>query len=155
MSESKEEREIIFKEKEVVVATGEKVIVRQWSAYKFFKLAPRLVRVLEKVTGEKLRKVALEDPQKAFDELEDLIIGNVMQDLSGVLAVAAEEIYEIIKVTIDRDDKWMKTIPYEGLMPLADAVLSTCITKEVSKNAMTLLAKGIGGKKKKSSPSGK
>lgn len=153
-SEKKEEK-IIFKEKEVVLATGEKIIVKQWSAYKFFKVVPRLAKILEKITGEKLRKIVLEDPQKAFKELEKIIESVVMEDIPGVVTVAAEEMYQIIKITIDRDDKWMNTVPYDDLVPLAEAVLSVCINRDVIKKASTLLAGGLKGLSKKSSRSGK
>lgn len=154
-SKTEEEKKIIFKEKEVVLATGEKLLVKQWSAYKFFKVIPKLANILEKVTGEKLKKVVLEDPQKAFDQLEDLIVNNVMEDIAGVFKVAAEELYQIIKITIDQDDEWMDKIPADDLMPLTEAVLAVCITKDIVKKASTLLAKGLTGGKKKSSRSGK
>lgn len=152
---SEREKKIIFKEKEVVVGTGETVVVKQWSAYKFFKVVPGLANILEKVTGEKLKEVVLEDPQKAFDQLEDLIVNNVMEDIAGVFKVAAEELYQIIKITIDQDDEWMNKIPADDLIPLTEAVLAVCITKDIVKKVSTLLAKGLTGGKKKSSRSGK
>lgn len=154
-STSEREKEIIFQEEEVVVGKGEKVLVKRWSAYKFFKIIPKLAKVIEKVTGEKLKQVVREDPQKAFDDLENLLVENVIEDIAGVFEVAGEELYEIIKITIDKDDEWMDTIPFDDLAPLAEAVLAVCITKDTIKKASTLLAKGLTGGKKKSSRSEK
>ena len=134
---SNKEMKTIFKEKEVLIG-DDTIVVRQWSAYKFVKIVPRLKKVLDKIVGKSI-DMADGDPQEIFDQLENLVINHVVGNLAEVFAVSSEEVYGIIKETIEKDDEWMSTIPYDKMFILGSAIVEVCLTKEVIKNVRSLL----------------
>jgi hypothetical protein len=111
---------VILPEREVVLLSGARVIVRPWPIRKGRLLVDRVIALVERLLehrraealaageGEPPRRVAL---------------------ASDLLDVAFEEVFGIVRDTVDYSDAQMEALTFEDLLTLTEAVLEVCLIR--------------------------
>ncbi len=95
-------------ETEITLLSGERVMMKPWSLGLGRLMRKRIAEIYQKLSSA----------------------GEQTMDMNAVLQVCEDEIYQIVRDTLDWDNERMDEIAYEDLLTLAQGVIDVCLIRK-------------------------
>jgi hypothetical protein len=111
---------VILPEREVRLLSGAFVIVRPWPIRKGRLLVDRVIALVERLLEHRRAEALAAAPGAAPRRVA------LATDL---LDVAFEEVFGIVRDTVDYSDEQMEALTFEDLLTLTEAVLEVCLIR--------------------------